>query len=356
MRDRARSSLPALLALALLAASCSPPPPPGAVTPTQKAESALVAGDEIASDAQAAFEDGRWDDSISLYAKALAAYGDGDDSVLGGSRDQALYNTACAHARAGRVREAAETFAKSVASGVRRVVVPGPAGGWVETRGLTLEHLLADADLDPIRNEPAYVAALRPLLAAGAATVEYTTPETVAPVPAVIVLAPDGDDGERARVAWHAGAKVPLAFVVLAGPVRPTAKERLWILGDGDERWAVAKVREGIDAALADPHVDRSRVFVAGVGARPGEAAWAAALAEASRIAGFAAPGARFHAAWHADAIAAAPVSWRVALGRDDALPAKMLKDRGIEAARLPPAGELSATAAAILDAMLGRP
>src|SRR5262245_2954268 len=271
--------LPSLLAVALLAASCTPAPdPPGAVTPTPRAEAALVAGDEIAREALGAFEEARWDDAVAIYARALAAYGEGDDAVLGGSRDQALYNTACAHARAGRVQQAAETFAKSVASGLRPVVVPYAGGGWVETRALTLEHLLVDADLDPIRNEAAYAAALRPLLGAGVATVEYTTPEAAEPVPAVIVLAPEGDDGERARAAWQAAAKVPLALVVLAGPVRPTVKDRRWILGDGDERWAVAKVREGIDAALADPHVDKARVYVAGVGARPGEAAWAAAL------------------------------------------------------------------------------
>jgi hypothetical protein len=356
MRDPLRFSLTAVLALALLAASCSAPPPPGAIALTPQAEAALVAGDAVAEDAQRAFEHGRWDDAIALYAQALAAYGEGGDAVLGGSRDQALYNSACAHARAGRAREAAETFAKSVASGVRPVVVQYPTGGWVEARGLTLEHLLADADLDTIRNEPAYLSAIEPLLSAGDVTVECAEPVAGARVPAVIVLAPEGDDGSRARAAWRAAAKAPIALVVLEGPVRPTPKDRRWILGDGDERWAVAKVREALALLLHDARVDTARVFVAGVGEHPGEAAWAAALAEPAGFAGFAAPGGRFHAAWHADAIAAAPASWRVALGRDDALPAKMLKDRGIAVARLAPELELSKTAQAALEAMLGGP
>lgn len=353
MRDRPRSPLTLVLALALAAVSCSPSPPPGAVSLTPKAESALVAGDELSQDAQRVFEDGRWDESIALYAKALAEYGEGDDAVLGGSRDQALYNTACAHARAGRKREAADAFAKSVAFGLRPVLVQFPAGGWVEARALTLEHILTDADLDTIRDEPAYVAAIRPLLLAGDVTVEFLGSPDSASVPAVIVLAAEGDDGSRARKAWSDAAKVPLALVVLAGPARPSPKERQWILGDGDERWAVAKVREALDAVAAVASIDKSRVFVVGVGERPGEAAWAVALAEPARVAGFAAPGARFHAAWNADAIAAAPATWRVALGRDDALPAKMLKDRGIEAVRVAPEQELSKTAAAVLEAML---
>jgi hypothetical protein len=79
-------------------------------------------------------------------------------------------------------------------------------------------------------------------------------------------------------------------------------------------------------------------------------------MAEPLRLAGFAAPGARFHAEWHADAIAAAPTSWRVVLGRDDALPAKMMKDRGIDAVRLAPEADLSKAAAAALAAMLRAP
>ena len=133
-----------------------------------------------------------------------------------------------------------------------------------------------------------------------------------------------------------------IALVAVAGPVRATPSERRWILGDGDERWAVAKLREVLDVVAKDVHVDRKRVFIAGLGERPGEAAWAAALAEPGRIAGFAAPGARFHAAWHADTIAAAPKEWRVALGTKDDGPAKMLKERGIEAVRVEPSKDES--------------
>ena len=354
MRDASRAAL--IVFVALLAAACSPPPTPGAVRLTAAAERAVVAATPLVEDAQREFEAGRWDASIALYEQALAAYGSGDDATLGGWRDQALYNMACAHARAGRVQAAAETFAKSVASGLRPVVAPGPSGEWTEQRGLTLEHLLADADLDTIRETPAYSAAVKPYLAAGDVTVEFTRPETSSLVPAVIVLAPESGDAEPTRAAWRAAADRPLALVVLEPPVRPSAKDRVWILGDGDERWAVAKIGEALDVALADVRIDHARVYLAGAGERPGEAAWAAALASPVRLAGFAAPGARFHAAWHADAIAAAPASWSVVLGRDDALPAKMLKDRGIEAVRLPPEPELSKAAAAILAAMLRAP
>ena len=350
MRDVARATV--AVVLALLAAACSPPPTPGAVRLTASAQNAIETAQPIAEDAQRAFESGAWDESIALYAKALDAYGSGDDSALGGWRDQALYNTACAHARAGRTAEAAETFAKSVESGLRPVVVQVPSGEWIEQRGLTLEHLLADADLDTIRTESAYSAAVKPYLAAGDVTIDLVGPDSTGSSPVVIVLAAEGDDGSRARAAWTTAAKAPLTLIVLAGPVRETAKDRRWILGDGDERWAVSKVREALDEIANNPFLD-GPVFLAGLGERPGEAAWAAALAEPSRVAGFAAPGARFHAAWHADAIAAAPATWRVALGRDDALPAKMLKDHGIEAVRLPPEADLSKAAAAVLSAML---
>jgi hypothetical protein len=351
MRDAVRATL--AVVLVLVAAACSPPPAPASVRLTPSAESAMEAATPLVEDAQREFEAGRWDASIALYEEALAAYGTGDDAALGGWRDQALYNTACAHARAGRMQAAAETFARSVAFGLRTIVARGPSGEWMEQRGLTLEHLLADADLDTIRETPAYLSAVRPYLAAGDVTVEFTRPETSSLVPAVVVLAPGDEDLERTRAAWRAAAQRPTALVVLEPPVRPSAKDRVWILGDGDERWAVAKVREALDVLLADVRIDHARVYLAGVGGQPGEAAWAAALAAPVRVAGFAAPGARFHAAWHADAIADAPTAWRVVLGRDDAAPAKMLKDRGIEAVRIEPAAELPTTAAAVLEAML---
>jgi hypothetical protein len=94
-------------------------------------------------------------------------------------------------------------------------------------------------------------------------------------------------------------------------------------------------------------------VFLVGAGERPGEAAWDAALAEPSRFAGLAALGARFHAAWHADAIATAPKEWRVAVGVADDVPAKMLKERGIEAARVGKGDDESKTVAAVLAAFL---
>jgi hypothetical protein len=295
-----------------------------------------------------------WDTAISAYARAVEALP--DDEALGGVRDGALYNTACAYARLGHVSKAAETFALSVHSGLRPRLTGVGVGAWAFVPGLTLEHLLVDADLDPIRKEPAYLDALKPYLAAGEPVVEFTGADADAPAPAVIVLAAEGEDAERALPAWRVAAKDRrVALVALAGPVRPTPKERRWILGDGDERWAVAKVKQTLDLLAKDARVDPKRIFLVGLGATRGEAAWAAALDDAKRVAGLAAPGARFHAEWHADAIAALPTTWRVALLPADEKPAKMLKDRGIEAARVAPSKDESVVAAAILDAMLGK-
>jgi hypothetical protein len=320
---------------------------------TKAAEAALEAARPHLAEAQRAFTTKDWDASIAAYEKALAAIG--DDPVLGGWRDQANYNAACAQARAGRAALAAETFAKSVKDGLRRVVGRGPTRDWVYGSGLALEHVLADADLDPIRKEKAYTDALAPYLAGGEPLIELTETADGPAAPAVIVLAADGDDAERALPAWRVAAKGRrVVLVALAGPVRPTPKERHWTLRDGDDRWAVAKIRATLDQIAKDARIDAKRVFVAGVGERPGEIAWAAGLAEPSRVAGLAAPGARFHAAWHADAIAAAPKEWRVALGAADEAPAKLLKARGIDAVRVEASNDESKVTAALLDAMLG--
>jgi hypothetical protein len=309
--------------------------------PLEEAERALAAKD--------------WDAAVAAFGRAVAALG--DDAALGGTRDGALYNAACAHARLGHLAKAAETFAESVKNGLRPALSRASNGAWLLSPGLTLEHVLVDADLDPIRKETAYLDALKPYLAAGEPLVEFTRPDKQDAVPALIVLAADGADADRALPAWRVAAGGRhLALVALAGPVRPSPKDRRWILGDGDDRWAVAKVKETLDLLAKDARVDPKRIFLVGLGAAPGEAAWAAALDDAKRFAGLAAPGARFHAQWHADAVAALPTTWRVALHPADEKPAKMLKDRGIEAARVEPSKDESVVATAILDAMLGKP
>jgi hypothetical protein len=348
-----------LLALALTARPSPAADEPPVIEVSDAAVAKLEKAAPLLGEAERAFASKDWDDSIAKYAKALEALGTGDEDALGGWRDQALYNTACAHARAGRGDEAAECFARSVANGLRLVIARDPGGRYVGAPGLTLEHVLADADLNPIRTNAKYLAALKPFLAAGEPLVEFTQPETSSPVPAVIVLAAEGDDPERALPAWRVAAKESgraLALVALAGPIRANPKERRWILGDGDERWAVAKVQEALDLVAKDPRIDPKRVFVAAAGQRPGEAAWAAVLADPAKFAGLAALGGRFHAAWHADAIAAAPKTWRVALGAKDDEPAKMLKASGIEAVRVEASKDESKTVGAILDALLGKP
>lgn len=348
---RSAASLLVLLALAAAPARAQEARP---VEIPERAADAMSRADPLLGEAQKRLATKEWDAAIAAYAKALDAIG--DEAVLGGLRDQALYNTACAEARAGRTAKAAAAFAESVRSGLRPFVVPGPAGTFVEQPGLTLEHVLADADLDPIRKEKAYVDALKPYLAAGTPVFEFTRPEMSSLVPVVIVMAPEGADAARAVTPWRVAAgERRIALVTVEGPVRPSPKERKWLLRDGDDRWAVAKVRETLDLVAKDVRVDPKRMFLVGVGERPGEAAWAAALAESSRLAGFAAPGARFHAEWHADAIAALPAAWRVAVGKADEKPAKMLKERGIEAARVEVGNDESRTAAEILETMLGK-
>jgi hypothetical protein len=352
MRDATRLAALVALVLALLAA-CSRDQETRRIEIPTKALEALTEAAPSRADALRAQTAKDWDAVVAAYAKELAALG--DEPVLGGCRDEANYNTACAHARAGRVGDATAAFAASIRFGLRPAIVLDSRGELAIGVPLRLEHVLADADLDPIRKERGYAEALAPYLGAGEPVVAFQAKDAVAPVPAVIVLAPENEDAEHALSAWRAAAQDrSVAIVALAGPVRPSQKERHWILGDGDERWAVAKIRATIDLLATDARVDATRVFVAGIGARPGEAAWAVAFADRARVAGFAAPAARFHAAWHADAIAAAPKNWRVALGAGDAEPAAMLRERGIDAARVEASADESKVIAAVLDAMLG--
>ena len=348
-----RIALLSVLVLALLAAPLVADDPPE-VEVSKSAAEALARADPLLKEAGRSLEAKDWDDAVTRFAKVIAALG--DEPVLAGHRDQALYNTACAQARLGQAAKAAETFALSVKNGLRAVLVRGPAGSWGFVPGLTFEHVLVDADLDPIRKEAAYLDALKPYLAAGDPVVEFTRPDTNSLVPAIVVLAADDADAERTLPAWRVAAKGRrVALVALAGPVRPTPTISRWLLVDGDDRWAVAKIKETLDLVAKDVHVDSKRIFLVGVGASPGEAAWAGAMSESKRLAGFAAPGARFHAEWHADAIAALPTTCRVALSAADEKPAQLLKDRGIEAARVAPSKDESEVAAAILDAMLGK-
>lgn len=351
-----RLALLLLLLVAPSAAAQEQRSGPKVVELSSAAEEARAKGERLLNEAQRVFAEKKWDDAIAAYERVTQALG--DEPALAGLRDQALYNIACAHARAGRAAKAAGVFAESVAHGLRPIAVQNPmTGEVVEMPGLRLEHLLVDPDLDTIRGEPAYVAALKPFVALGEPVVEFTRPETSSLVPAFILLAAEGEEAERALPAWRIAAKDrPVALVAVAGPVRPAPADRRWIVGDGDERWAVAKIRETLDLVAKDVRIDGKRVFLVGAGFRPGEAVWAAAMAEPARLAGFAAPGARFHAAWHADAIAKSPKTWKVALGPADAEAAAMLKESGIEAARVAPAKDEADAAAAILGALLGEP
>jgi hypothetical protein len=330
------------------AAACGARTPDAKVAPESAA--VLTAAAPLADDAQRATAEGRWDDAIGAYERFLAKIG--DDAALAGWRDFALYNVACAHARAGRTTRAAQSFAESVVHGLRpRIERVG--SGWTEVSGLTIEHVLADADLDPIRREPAYLRALESLVAAGEPLLQAVGPGA-SRVPGVVALAAEDEEAANALAVWRAAAKGrALVLAVVEGPVRPHPNARRWQVGDFDERWAVAKVRAAAERLLGDARVDPSRVYVAGIGPRPGDAAWGAALSLGPQIAGFAAPEGRFDPYWRADAVAAAPASWRVALAPADTPASSMLREHGIDVLRAPRFTDPAATAAAILDALL---
>src|SRR6187455_1855961 len=103
MPDVRRLVVLAMLAAAALVACGERPPAAQDEKPVEVSKAAVAALQEAApkiKDAEDALAKRDWDAAIAANAKLLAALG--DEPVLGGWRDMANYNTACALARSGK--------------------------------------------------------------------------------------------------------------------------------------------------------------------------------------------------------------------------------------------------------------
>jgi hypothetical protein len=382
VRPVLRSVRAALAGPLLALAACSPALPPESGTPA-----AFLEIQAVGAEAQSKYEAGRWQDAAVLYRKQAEAAS--SDPNLGGWRDQALYNLACVLARDGKAAEAAAAFAECLAEGLRPPLAPARGGGWVPLANpISLPHVLADPDLDAIRDQPAYRDVLHGFLSAGEEHVAVVGPADAGRRPALVVLVrlrgravPEGEAPPPAvpkASDWleAAGAR-PVVVAALAPPVRPhptrdveakvtrdgmdlhSPPVRAWLLGDGDDRWAVAKVRETIDRLAARPDVDPERIYVVAPAddAEAAIVAWAAALAMPERIAGVAVPGGLFRRIAWADALAAVPskregrAPWKVVLTGSDVAAETSLRDAGIGSERAVPTDG----PAGVLEFWLGR-
>jgi hypothetical protein len=320
LRDR-RLVLLRLAAVLLLAVgvSCGRPAPAGAEG--EALEAALAADFE----GQTALAEGDAETAARAFRRAAGAAS--RVPSLATLRWTALYNVACSEARRGDAPAALAALAESLAGGLdgRTVVVAGREVAAPDA-ALTLEHVLADPDLDALRGTAGFDEVMKPYVAAGEAHVVEVGDGGTSRRPAVLVLRGEDEKTsfEAVSYAWsrEAGA-APWIVAALAGPVRRGDLRPRWLLLDGDERWAVARVGEVLDRLRADPRVDPERVFVAGAGPGAATAAWAAALAFPDRVAGVAAFAPRRLPAAEADALAAAvrrraSAPWAVIVGSGD--------------------------------------
>lgn len=292
------------LVLAALAA-CVPLTLPscGGAAADIPAEMELVLSVEQAG--QTAYAEGRFEDAIRLYTEGAARIERDGGPRVAGWRDRALYNAACSMARLGRTTEAAETFAKSIEHGVRAPQAYIPGRGWADVGAVTFEHILADPDLDRVRAEPAFRRAVEPYLSAGALEIDLGASVPGARQPAILVLgAPEPQEP------WEIDVPASgLVFGTVPPPIAPKGAatdlaDRRWLLGDGDERWALARIREALTDVADEDVCDPARIYVAGHGAESGTAALHALLTMPDRAAGFVVFGARFHPAAIADDVA----------------------------------------------------
>ncbi len=306
-----------------------------------------------------------WEGAVPAFREVADALE--PHALLGGLRDQCLYNVACAQARLGRAEDAVRAFAESVEYGIRPLVTPVADGRVVLSPGLSFAHILADPDLDSLRDRSDFQDVLRPLLRAGEPLVELTAAAASAEIapeslPGVIVALAEDQYVERGAAYWReALAEVPAVLAFVAGPVRPTPRSRRWLLVDGDERFAVAKIEEALAALRTDERVDASRVFMASLSPAAAQSAFAAALASPRAIAGLALGPFRFHAAWHADALHAlravrGDAPWRIAYVAVDERLALALTAAGVAATRVeppPPVVAPNARGAALRESLI---
>lgn len=316
-----RRVLPSLVLAALAPAALLTLPACGGAGPDIPAEMELVLAVEQAG--QSAYAEGRFEDAVRLYTEGAARIDRDGSARVAGWRDRALYNAACSMARLGRTAEAAATFAKSIEHGIRAPQAYIPGQGWADVGAVTFEHILADPDLDRVRAEPAFRRAVEPYLSAGALEIDLGSALQGVRQPAILVLgAPEPQEP------WE--LEVPeggLVFGAVPPPIAPKGAatdlaDRRWILGDGDERWALARIREALTDLADDDVCDPARIYVAGHGAESGTAALHALLTMPDRAAGFVVFGARFHPAAIADDVALLAKRAdrpRIALGAGDA-------------------------------------
>ncbi|MCE9636672.1 MAG: hypothetical protein K8T90_13290 [Planctomycetes bacterium] len=339
-RRLAVAILTALAALGSALPACGPTLPDA-----DAVEAAYADVRRIAVEAQGDYESGRWADAADGYRRQIEATGSAER--LAGWRDQAAYNLACVEARAGRRSEAAKAFAQSVAHGLRPVQVPVAEGRWTPLdTGLSIPHILADPDLDAIREEPAYIEAMKAYVAVGEPIVDFDHGVPGGPVPFLFWLR---GDSKVEWPQWRFGTRgAALAYqhgtIALQGSAT-TPYDWHWLLADGDTRWAVASVRRTLDvlptvtpAAVGGNWVfdgpriyDLDSVYLVAFEPEAATAALAAALEMPERIAGFVAIGAKQSVPTIADALAAVATkragkpAWKVIVGEsDDALAASL--------------------------------
>jgi len=292
-------------------------------TPAEAIAAAAAAREAASRELERAYQrmsERDWAGCIEPFLSAVEHYE--PYVLLGGLRDQCLYNVACAYARSERPAEAVEAFARSVEHGLRPVTTPFADGTLSVRAGLTFAHILVDSDLDSLRSRDDFRSVLDPLLRGGAPVLE---PTPVVPpeerVAGLVVLLSEDRNAEDGGAPWReALSEIPAIVCFTEGPVRPLPGARRWLLSDGDERFAVERIEAAIDLLRVDPRVDPDRVMIAAASPLAAEAALAAVLARAEDVAGFAFGSFSFHAAWHADALAelretrANNSPWRVVL------------------------------------------
>jgi len=309
-------------------------------TPAEAVAAAVAVREAASQDLDRAFDrmtERDWEGCIEPFLLVVEQIE--SQVLLGGLRDQCLYNVACAYARTERPAEAVEAFGRSVEYGLRPVTTPLPGGSLNVRPGLSLAHILVDSDLDSLRVRADFKAVLDPMLRGGAPVLE-ATPAVVddTRVAGLVVLLAEDRTVESGGAPWReALAEIPGIVCFAEGPVRPMPAARRWLLSDGDERFAVERIAAAIELLRSDPRVDPDRIVIAAASPLAAEAALQAALARPDDVAGLALGSFAFHAAWNADALAAlgrtreGKPAWDIALVAPRKQVAKALEAAGAD-------------------------